>query len=279
MLRATLYFILFLFIFVSASADAKNTQTFPLVYRIDLNKVSKSDVLKAGTVLNAVLLEDVGAGSNENQSVNFYLPVNEGEGIRIIGIISKSNNGGRFSKYSKLKFSTDELYLNDGRNIKIHAVSPDYSAVHPPHLSSNVAGIANVVTTLTVGASPLTLGASLGAGFLVNGLLSARQNGISDFVWGGLSGSRLSFVERLFRKQPDVYLAKGEYVPFLLEEDLKISNGIQCEKIKTENVDDNYSIYKIQELLEWGDLAGALEYSIRTGQVEIYEKLLQKVSG
>ena len=67
-------------------------------------------------------------------------------------------------------------------------------------------------------------------------------------------------------------------IPFTLSDDLKISKGIQKEKQEKINLSNDEALKKIEQLLKWGDLAGALELSIKTGQREKYEELMRKIS-
>lgn len=249
------------------------------VYKIDLSKLEKYDVVKKGTSFDSVLDRSVFTKNDKNSTkINFKVPAYEDKNLNASGIISRSSSGKRFAQKSELELSINMLHLEDGREVNISAVSPDFSSLHPPHASSNALSLARTITSLSVAASPATLGASLGVSFLVNGLLSAKQNGPSDFIWGGLSGSGFSIAERILRKQPDVHLPTGTTVPFVLQEDLKISKGIQKEKFEEVTVSEEEAITKIKKLIQWGDLTGALEYSVKTGQKEAYDELIKKIS-
>lgn len=189
-----------------------------------------------------------------------------------------STKPGRFSRKSSLKFLTNKLVLDDGQEVFVNAESPLFEAVHPPHADINSLLLARTITNLSLASSPATLGTSLGISFLVSGLLSAYQNGIKDFFWGGINGSGLSFLENMFRKQPDIFLEKGAIIPFILKEDLKVSKGIQKEKTEFLNVSKEQAKNEIEKLLKWGNLAGAVEYAHKAGQVEIYNELMKKIS-
>lgn len=247
------------------------------MYTVNLSEISKYDVLSQGTVIEAVLLEDI-TREDYMKKVNFKIPMGDEDGLLLKGFVIQAQPGGRFSEHGTVQFSTSEVVLESGNNIEINAISPSFEAYHSPHIDSNLVSIANTVTNLSLTASPVTLGISIGASFLVNGILSAKQNGISDFIWGGLNGSGLSIVEKLLRKQPDGYIAKGEIVPFILKEDLKVSRGYLKEELTETSVDNSYAKQRIKQLIEWGDLAGALEFSIRAGQEKIYEEIISKIA-
>jgi len=72
-------------------------------------------------------------------------------------------------------------------------------------------------------------------------------------------------------------LPAGTSIPFTLKEDLRVSEGIRKEHIDPLNIPQEEAISKIQKLLEWGDLSGALEMSIKTGQKEIYDEIIRKI--
>ena len=177
-----------------------------------------------------------------------------------------------------LQISANKIILEDGQEVYISAISPEINAAHPPHANTGSLAFARTISSFSIAASPATFGASLGVGFLIGGLLSVCQNGIKDFIWGGFDGAGLSFVEGMLRKQPDVYLSKGTQLPFVLTQDMKISMGIEKEKINEENISKEEAKNKISQLLEWGDLTGALEYSIKTNQKEIYDELMNRIS-
>ena len=249
------------------------------VYKIDLSKLEKYDVIKKGTEFDSTLNTDIFTKTNKkNNSVSFKVSAYEDRDLDAYGIVSKSSTGKRFQRQSSLELALNMIVLEDGREVNISASTPIFSSINQPHADSSTAGIARAISTVALGTSPLTFGAGLGVSFLISGFLSARQNGISDFLWGGLDGSGLSFVEHIFRKQPDVNLALGTTIPFILNEDLKISKGIKKEQLKEISTSKEEAIAKIKKLIEWGDLSGALEYSIKTGQKDFYEDLIKKIS-
>lgn len=249
------------------------------VYKIDLSKLEKYDVVKKGTVFDSTLNNSIYTKNDKtNEKINVKVAGSNDEDLSASGIISRSSSGKRLSRQSELGISINMIRLDDGREVNISASSPDFSSIHPPHASSNALALAKTITSLSLAASPATLGASLGISFLVNGLLSAKQNGPSDFVWGGLSGSGFSFVEHAFRKQPDVFLPGGSTIPFVLEEDLKISKGIHKERTENLDISKEEALARIEKLIKWGDLSGALEYSVKTGQKEAYDELIKKIS-
>ena len=271
-------FVLFLKLVNPVIAN-ENNLTLPLdIYEINLPQLEEYETIQKGTTLNFILKDDVSTLDNKtNSSVNLELEDNENDKLKATGSITKSTNGRRFSTPSTLQFSTNKLLLENGQEVYTSATSPLFSGAYPPHAGTSSNGLARSIAAVSLGASPVTFGASLGINFLVSGLLSACQNGISDFIWGGLNGSGLSLIERLFRKQPETYLDKGTNVPFILSEDLKISKGIHKEKIENAVVTKTEAADKIKKLIEWGDLSGALEYSAKSGQSETYNELMKKI--
>ena len=257
---------------VNAKADEKLN-----IYKIDPSLLNDYNVLEKGTVLDLVLLNDVKTNTKyTNGEISFYIPNNDSLNINATGNITRSAPGERLSMLSSLELSTNKLILDNGQEINFSATSPLFTEKHPPHTYSHSAALAQTITNLSLSFSPATFGTSLGISFLINGFLSAKNNGISDFVWGGLDGTGLSFIENLLRKQPDVSLANGTLIPFTLREDLKISNGIQKEKVEPLNLNTNEAINRIQNLIKWGDLTGALELSLKTNQTEISNELKKK---
>ena len=249
------------------------------VYKIVPSLLDSYEVIEKGTTFNLVLLNDVYTKENkQNNEVAFEAPVKDGSGFKIKGLITMLSQGNRFSKSSSVGFSTSKLYLNDGQEINLSAYSPVFIGVHPPHANTGSIGLARMITSLAITGSPLTFGASLGIGFLASGLLSAHQNGFHDFFWGGLDGTGISFIEKIFRKQPELSLTSETLIPFTLSDDLKISKGIQKEKQERINLSNDEALQKIEQLLKWGDLAGALELSIKTGQKEKYKEIMKKIS-
>ncbi|MBI2995137.1 MAG: hypothetical protein HYY52_00295 [Candidatus Melainabacteria bacterium] len=218
------------------------------IYKINLDSLDKFNLIKKEEIIDLVLLNDV------------------------------FTEGKRFAMSSNLQLTTNKLYLKDGQEILISATSPVITSIHPPHANNNSSGIARALLGLSVASTPLTFGTSIGISFLISGLLSAYQNGISDFIWGGLNGGGFSFVEHIFRKQPDIFLTSGTKIPFVLNEDIKISKGIEKENIEYIDIGKEEAIKKINKLLEWGDLTGALELSVKTGQTEIYNEIIKKIS-
>ncbi len=249
------------------------------VYRIQPSLLNDFDVIKKDTSLNVILQNNIYSdGSKNNDKVFFKIADENKSSLNITGSVSKISRSGRVFQQGVLELSTDKLYLDDGREISISASSPHFQAAHPPHVSSNLGGVARAVTSLSSVSGPATLGIGYGAGFIANGLLSAYQNGIGDFVWGGFDGIGLSFIERIFRKQPELSLGAGSSFPLVLNDDLKISKGIHKEKIEMELINEEEALKKIEKLLQWGDLTGALELSIKTGQKEKYEEIMRKIS-
>ena len=277
---AKIIIILFLTICLLPEKGQANDSLLPEIdiYKIDISSVENFDIIKKGTNINAILENNLSSQSNSvNDSISLQIPNESGEYISANGLISMSSEGKRFSKYSTLQLSTNKAYLNDGREVYLSSTSPILQGIHPPHINSSTLALANTITSLSLATSPATLGTSLGISFLINGLLSARQNGISDFIWGGFSGSGLSFVEKMIRKQPDIYLPSGTEITFTLNDDCKISKGIKKEKIETLTLSNEDAAKKIQQLIQWGDLSGALELSVKTGQKETYKELLNKI--
>ena len=246
------------------------------IYNIDLDLVNLTNVIEKGTKLNLVLTDNINSKNKTYDNIN--LQVQGNPNIRVSAFITKSTPGKRLSRNSNLEITTDKLILDDGLEVPISASTPIFQGVHPLHASTNTAGLSRLITGFSFASSPLTLGTSLGINFLVSGLLSSYQNGISDFVWGGFSGCRLSFIESILRKQPDIHLDTGSIIPVVLKEDLKISNGIHKEKLEYTNISKEDALNKIKKLLELGDITGAIELSVKTGQDEIYSELLKKIS-
>ena len=272
---AKVFVLLFLwFFFVISFARAENYMSLD-IYHIEPSLAESFDVIERDTDLSLVLLDDVSTRGvlNSNQ-VNFKVDLNDNSNIKASGYLTSLKPGSRLSMLSEVRLSTNKLYLSDGQEVDFISSSPLFQASHPSHANSSLLGF---ITRLATASSPLTLGAGLGVGFLVNGLLSARKNGYSDFIWGGLNGSGLSFLERIFRKQPDVFLEKGTIIPFTLKEDLKISKGVTKEMDENIKLSEEGSMKRIQRLLEWGDLAGALELSAKSEQKETYNNLMKKL--
>ncbi len=249
------------------------------VYRVQPDLLESYDVIKKGTTINVALKSDVSSNESEQGSkVLFNVVDKETPNLLITGSVSKVSESGRASRAGALEFLTDKLYLNDGREISLSASSPNFKSAYPPHVNSDLASTVRSVTALTTASGPLTLGIGYGAGFLASGLLSAYQNGIKDFFWGGFDGIGLSFIERAFRKQPELTIGEGSLIPLTLNKDLKISKGVHKEKLEMESLHEEEAVKKIDKLLEWGDLTGALELSIKTGHREKYEEIMRKIS-
>lgn len=266
------------FLISANSSSAENTGNINLdIYNIDVFKMNDFDKIEKGTTLKLSLKDDIDSKKDkEDLSVDFDIIDNED--LKAKGIITKKSDAGRLSRSSKLQFSTNKLLLDDGQEVYFSSNSPLFIGVHPPHANTNTLGLARTITGLSIGLSPATFGASLGISFLTSGILSACQNGISDFLWGGFSGSGFSLFEKIFRKQPEMYLSNGTIIPFTLNEDIKVSKGIQKEKQEVLSLSQEESIKKINQLLKWGDIAGAIELSVKTNQEEIYSELIKKVS-
>lgn len=264
----------------SASAKTINEDPNLDIYKINTSLADSYDIKEKGETVNLILLTDISTEKKENSTnpVNFEVYNNENLNIKANGFITMSQNGSRLSMLSSIEIATNKLYLDDGQEIPFAASSPLFNAIHPPHVDSSSPGIAKAISFLSISGSPLTFGASLGINFLSSALLSAYHNGLSDFVWGGLHGVGLSPVENILRKQPDLYLSKGTVIPFTLKEDLKINQGITKEKIENININKEDAISKIEKLIKQGDITGALEFSIKTGQKEVYDELLKKIS-
>ena len=268
------------FIGSNVFAEVYNNQESELnIYKIKLDQLEKYKVLKKDTPLDLVLLNDISTTKNQiNNNISFLVPNKENLELKASGTITKLSSGKRLSMSSSIRLSTNKLILDNGQEVYFSATSPSINAINPPHANPNSFRLLRTVANLSLASSPLTFGAGLGISFLASGILSAYQNGISDFVWGGLSGSGLSIVEDIFRKQPDIYLPNNSVIPFTLTEDLKISKGVEKEKNEYLNISKEEALEKINKLLEWGDLSGALELSVKSGQKEIYEQLLKKIS-
>lgn len=277
MIKLIIIFVLSFLISVN-SGSAETISNINLnIYNIDVSKINDFDKIEKGATLKLLLKNDIDS-KKDNKDLSVDFDVIDNEDLKAKGIITKESDAGRLSRSSKLQFSTNKLLLDDGQEVYFSSNSPLFIGAHPPHANTNSLGLARTITSLSVGLSPATFGASLGISFLTSGILSACQNGISDFVWGGLSGSGLSLFEKIFRKQPEMYLSNGTIIPFTLNEDIKISKGIQKEKQEALSLSQEESIKKINQLLQWGDIAGAIELAVKTNQEEIYIELIKKVS-
>lgn len=248
-------------------------------YNVNLNSLEDFYSLKRGSTLNLILLDNISTNKNYNNiNVEFQLPISDNLNIKATGIVSSQSEGSRLSKSSHIQFSINKLLLNDGQEIYFSANSPLFVGTNPPHANPNGIALSRFITNLSLVSSPLTFGSSLGISFLANGLLSARQNGISDFFWGGFYGIGFPLFENVFRKQPEINLTSGTSIPFTLKRDLKISKGIHKENIEYLSLSKEEALNKIQELIKRGDLTGALELAIKTNQKEIYDKLMKDIS-
>ena len=272
--------VILIFTFNGAFAKANESEITDLnVYKIQPDLLNSYDVIEKGTILNTILQSNVYSNKPKKNSKIFFKAIDEKESdLNFTGSVSKVSEPGRISKSGSLELSADKLYLNDGREVSVSASSPNFKAAYPLHASTNLPGIARTITSLSVASGPVTLGIGYGAGFLANGLLSAYQNGIGDFFWGGFDGVGLSFIERVFRKQPELSLGEGSTIPLILNDDLKISRGIHKEKLEKESISQIEALQKIEKLLQWGNLTGALELSIKTGQKEKYDEIIKKIS-
>ncbi len=245
------------------------------IYTIDLNSLNKFDEIKAGEIFNLQLLDNVSTLNNDQKQLQFK---SIDENVNAFGFINSTTQAKRFSMFGSLGFSTEKLVLDDGQEIDLSSSSPALIGIHPPHANTNELNIVKYINSLALASSPLTLGTSIGIAFLTNGLFSAYQNGLHDFIWGGLSGSGFSCIEKVFRKQPDLFIEKGQIIPFTLKEDLKINKGIKKEKVEYLFLTEEEANKQVKQLLQWGDLSGALELSAKTGQKEQYEEIYKQIS-
>lgn len=281
--RNTLIIILSAFVFLNLTSpgfcnESESPKDTKLnVYKVDLNSIDDFHIIKKGTKVSFNILEDINTKKNKLCDLVAFEMQLDNTKIKATGNITKLLTPKRISKSGLIQFSTNKLILEDGQEINFNATSSLAQAIHPLHTNSDSLKLASRITALSIGTSPITFGSSLILSFLVNGIQSAHQNGIGDFFWGGLEGSGLSFIERIFRKQPDVFLPSSTEIPFTLTEDLKIPKGIIKEDFDYIPTKQEDPLSKIQKLLQWGDLSGALEYSSKTGQVEIYNEILEKI--
>ena len=248
------------------------------VYDININLLDDFNVIKKGAEVNLILKNDISTKENKRDNVVDF-KVSDGDvDLNACGTIAKLSFGKRLSMPSGLQLLTSKLFLENSQEVNFSSISPLFQSTHAPHANSGSISLARTITNLSLVTSPATFGASLGISFLANAILSACQNGISDFLWGGLDGTGLRFLEKIFRKQPDLFLPAGISIPFVLQEDLKISNGIHKAAAERINLSKEEATSKINKLLEWGDLAGAVELSVKTGQTDIYDSLIKKIS-
>lgn len=248
-------------------------------YRVNLDSLNKFDVVEKGELIDLVLLNDVNSKKSvPSTSARFKLLDEDSSDLAVSGFVIMLSGSKRFSRFGSLELATDNISLADGRTVHFSATSPLLQALHPPHPTNGSFELARFITALSLAASPVTFGASLGAGFLINGFLSARQNGISDFFWGGFDGIGLSFLENIFRKQPELFLRSGTLIPFIVNDNIKVSKGLQKEKSDYLKLTEDETLSKIQELLKRGDIAGAIELSVKTRHEEICNQLMKKIS-
>lgn len=248
------------------------------VYKVNFNKTDEYKVIKKGSVFPMIVSGTISSKDSEtNENVKFKIPLQE-RSIKVSGTVSKSVTGGRLSKNGQLSLSSNKLILEDGREINFPASSIKFTACHPPHASNGPERLGRLITRLAAGSSPATFGIGLGASFLIGGLLSARLNGPQDFIWGGFDGAGFPIVEKLLRKQPDVSFPDGAVVTFTTANDIKINQGIKKEQIIKVDLSHDQAKEKIDQLLKWNDLAGAIELAKKTGEDEIYNELVQKVA-
>lgn len=245
------------------------------IYTVDLATLNQFDEIKAGETFNLELLNNVSTINNNPEQLQFK---SIDKNINAFGFINKSTKANRFSMFGSLGFSTEKLILEDGQEIDLSSSSPTFIGIHQPHANTNELNIARYINSLSIATSPLTLGTSIGISFLANGLFSAYQNGLHDFIWGGLSGSGFPIIEKVFRKQPDLFIEKGQVIPFTLKEDIKVNKGIKKEKVEYLFSTKEDANKQIKQLLQWGDLSGALELSVKTGQKEQYEEIYKQIS-
>jgi hypothetical protein len=265
--------------FVLSKVEAKSSKPSLDIYRVNYDSINSFSTFEKGSKIDVTLEDDISTISKKVlDPVDFVIFGNDDLALMAKGFVSVKKEPGRLKKGGSLQLTTSKLYLADGREISFPASSFLLTSAHPQHANTDTASVARYITLLSTGVSPLTFGAGLGVSFLVSGLLSALQNGPSDFFWGGLDGSGLSFLEHVFRKQPELYLNKGMQIPFVLNEEVKINNGLHKEAIEHVSMPNDEAINKIQTLLKWGNLTGALELSIKTGQEEVYRELLRRMT-
>lgn len=276
MKKFTVFFIsLLLVIYNTSMANASDIS----IYNINKDLLNNFELVKKDAILNAVLLKDISTATLKPlEKISFRIQLPNGKNLLAEGFVTVVRHGGRFTHESYFQFTASKIIVEDGQELFFSAYSPTFSATHPSHLSGDTLALARTITSISVAGGPLTLGTSLGISFALGGFLSAYKNGITDFIWGGLEGAGLSFVEKMLRKQPDVNLTAGTAVPLFLKEDLKMPIGIKKEKIVNITIDKDQALNKIKQLLEWGDLTGAIEYSIKANQKEVYEELFKKIS-
>lgn len=266
-------------VFIQTVCAAHSREEDLDVYNVNLNKIDSYRIIEKDNVLDLVLENNLSTKTNKSKdNISYLLPLSDGKSLRVYGEVGNVSAGKRFSKNGSIRLTANKLILEDGTEVNLSSVSPTYRAYHSPHASDAGLQLARKITTLALGSSPFTFGTSLGAAFLIGGTLSAKQNGIQDFVWGGFDSSGLSFVEKTLRKQPDLAIQEGANIPFRIIDDIKINEGIKKEKVESINLDESEARERIEQLIKWGDLSGALEISIKTGQEEYYEKIMQEIS-
>ena len=250
-----------------------------VIYRVNPELLDSFETVKKGTVVNLLLHDEISTKNDKPlKKIKLTALDNKKNPINAEGLVTYTTKAGIFSRNSSVQLSLRNINSEETGELFFPANSSLFSEVHPPHANTNSLRLTRTITNLSIASSPVTFGTSLGISFLAGGILSAHQNGIKDFIWGGLDGSGLSFIESLFRKQPETFLEKGITIPFTLNQDIKISRGITTDKPIHAEVAKDLATSKIETLLQWGDLAGALELAVQTNQKERYEELLKKIS-
>ena len=263
----------------SCFAQSFNEEKDIIIYKVNPAKLDSFEVLKQGTVVNFILNNEVSSKDTKPfQAIHLTAQDNNKNQINAKGLVTYSSMGGIFSQQSFIQISLKDLNSSTGEQLAFPATSSLFSKVHPPHANTSSIGLARTITNLSLATSPATLGASLGISFLTGGLLSSYKNGVKDFIWGGFNGSGLSLVESLFRKQPETFLKAGTVIPFSLNQDIKISQGIKVEDQNDRSyLSEEEAVDRIKTLFKWGDLAGALELAAESNQSETYNELLETI--
>lgn len=284
MLKEVTYIVLSLIFIINSSCSClaqseEETEKDITIYQVNPELLDSFETIKKGTVINLVLNNDVSTKNDtELKKISLTALDNNKNPVNAKGLITHASKAGIFSRNSSLQLSLRSINSGETGELFFPASSSLFSEVHPPHANTNSIGLGRTITNLSTATAPATFGVSLGISFLLGGLLSSYQNGIGDFIWGGFDGSGLSLVENLFRKQPETFLRSGTVIPFSLNQDIKISQGIKIEKQNYTNLSKEDTENRIETLLKWGDLAGALETAAKTNQSEKYNQLLEKIS-
>ena len=108
-----LFIVAFLVNFSDTKANPETSvdQLFPLnVYKVNPDSLEDFHVLKKGTSLDLILLDDISTKQNqENNTINLRVPTSEDLNINATASTSINTPGKRFSRYGSIQLSTNKL--------------------------------------------------------------------------------------------------------------------------------------------------------------------------